>query len=51
MYVRVMQIKFPNELAKKSVMVLSRGVMKDYFKHVSIKLMIIKPFINIVAER
>ena len=33
MYVRVMQIKFTNELAKKSVMVLSRGVMKDYFKN------------------
>ena len=33
MYVRVLQIKFPNELAKKSVMVLQRGIMKDYFKH------------------
>ena len=32
MYVRVLQIKFPNELAKKSVMVLQRGIMKDYFK-------------------
>ena len=33
MYVRVLQIKFPNELAKKSVMVLSRGIMRDFFKH------------------
>ena len=33
MYVRVLQIKFPNELAKKSVMVLSRGVMQDFFKY------------------
>ena len=33
MYVRVLQIKFPNELAKKSVMVLQRGIMKDYFKY------------------
>jgi len=33
MYVRILQIKFPNELAKKSVMVLQRGIMKDYFKH------------------
>ena len=33
MYVRVLQIKFPNELAKKSVMVLSRGIMKDFFKY------------------
>ena len=33
MYVRVLQIKFPNELAKKSVMVLSRGIMQDFFKY------------------
>ena len=33
MYVRVLQIKFPNELAKKSVMVLSMGIMRDFFKY------------------
>ena len=33
MYVRVLQIKFPNELAKKSVMVLSRGIMQDFFNY------------------
>ena len=33
MYVRILQIKFPNELAKKSVMVLSRSIMQDFFKY------------------
>jgi len=33
MYVRVLQIKFPNELAKKSVIALSRNVTKDHFKN------------------
>ena len=33
MYIRVLQIKFPNELAKKSVMTLSRDIMKHFFKY------------------
>ena len=33
MYVRVLQIKFPNELAKTSVIALSRNVTKDHFKN------------------
>ena len=33
MYVRVLKIKFPNELAKKSVIALSRNVTKDHFKN------------------
>ena len=33
MYVRSLTNKILNELAKKSVMVLQRGIMKDYFKY------------------
>ena len=32
MYTRVINIKFPNELAKKSVIALSRAITKDHFK-------------------
>tara|TARA_A100001388_G_C28364524_1_gene309460 strand:- start:17 stop:334 length:318 start_codon:yes stop_codon:yes gene_type:complete len=32
MYVRVLQIKFPNELAKNSVNALSRDMTKEFFK-------------------
>ena len=33
MFIRVLSIKFPNELAKKSVITLSRAVTKDHFKN------------------
>ena len=42
MYVRILQIKFPNELAKKSVMVLSRGIMQDFFKYGLLMRLILK---------
>ena len=32
MYTRIINIKFPNELAKKSVIALSRAITKDHFK-------------------
>ena len=33
MFIRVLSIKFPNELAKKSVIALSRSITKDHFKN------------------
>ena len=33
MYLRVLNFKFPNELAKKSVIALTRNTTKDQFKN------------------
>ena len=33
MFIRVLHIKFPNELAKKSVIALSRSVTKEQFSN------------------
>ena len=33
MYLRVLHFKFPNELAKKSVIALTRNITKDQFKN------------------
>ena len=33
MFLRILTIKFPNELAKKSVVALSRNLTKDQFKN------------------
>ena len=33
MYLRVLNFKFPNELAKKSVIALTRNTTKDHFKN------------------
>ena len=33
MFLRILTIKFPNELAKKSVVALSRSLTKDQFKN------------------